>query len=206
LTSLGSGDAVAGGPEIRFLGLRISGYPRSVGVTLVDYDPRWGGVFSAQRDAILAVGGAWILAIEHFGSTAVPGLVAKPIVDIAVSVASVDVGGAALVEAVAPLGYVPFDAGMPGRLMCTRDVDGVRVQHLHILPEQRWELLKERLFRDWLLTHPADRDRYAAVKLALATQGLDGLDYTRAKTAVIQEIVDAARAARGLPSVVVWEE
>lgn len=56
--------------------------------------------------------------------------------------------------------------------------------------------------RDWLLGHPADRDRYAALKREITT----GLAYTRAKTALVQELVDAARAELGLPSEPVWEE
>jgi len=115
-----------------------------VAVTIVDYDPAWPGLFVVQRDAILEVGGGLILAIEHIGSTAVPGLAAKPVIDIAVAVGSVEVDGVALVDAVRPLGYVFFDAGMPGRLMCTRNENGVRAQHLHILPVSRWELLNER--------------------------------------------------------------
>jgi len=170
----------------------------------VDYDPAWPGLFVVQRDAILGVGGGLILAIEHIGSTAVPGLAAKPVIDIAVAVGSVEVDGAALVDAVRALGYLFFDAKMPGRLMCTRDENGVRAQHLHILPVSRWDLLKERLMRDWLLAHPADRDRYAALKVELASR-LGGEDYTRAKTGLIQELVDAARAELGLASEPVWE-
>jgi len=158
-----------------------------------------------QRDAILGVGGELLLAIEHIGSTAVPGLAAKPVIDIAVAVGSVDTDGTALIDAVRPLGYVFFDARMPGRLMCTRDEDGVRAQHLHILPMSRWELLKERLMRDWLLAHPVDRDRYGALKIELGAR-LSGEDYTRAKTEFVQGVVDAARAERGLPSEPVWED
>jgi GrpB-like predicted nucleotidyltransferase (UPF0157 family) len=171
---------------------------------IAEYDPAWPERFAGQRDAILGVGGDLILAIEHIGSTAVPGLAAKPVIDIAVAVPYVDVAGVALVDAVRPLGYVFFDAGMPGRLMCTRNENGVRAQHLHILPVSRWELLNERLMRDWLLTHPVDRDRYAALKIELASR-LSGEDYTRAKTDFIQELVDAARAELGLASVSVWE-
>ena len=59
--------------------------------------------------------------------------------------------------------------------------------------------------RDWLLTHPVDRDRYTALKIELGRR-LSGEAYTRAKTDFVQELVDAARAERGLPSEPVWEE
>ncbi|MFC0434776.1 GrpB family protein [Kutzneria buriramensis] len=174
-------------------------------VTIVDYDPRWPDVFAAQRDAILELAGDLILAFEHGGSTAVPGLAAKPVIDMLTAVRSVEDEGKALVDVVRSLGYQEIDTGMSGRSMCARDENGVRAQHLHILPIERWELLNERLLRDWLLTHPADRDRYAAIKREFAAQH-DSAAYTRAKTPFVQEIVDAARAARGLPSVPVWED
>jgi GrpB-like predicted nucleotidyltransferase (UPF0157 family) len=173
---------------------------------VVDYDPAWPGWYARQRDAILAVDSGWVVAIEHFGSTSVPGLAAKPVIDIVVAVRDVEQDGAGLADAVRSLGYEPFDAGMPGRLMLTRDEAGVRAQHLHIVPVDRWDLMKERLLRDWLLTHPVDRDRYAALKREIAATGATGLAYTKAKTALIQELVDAARAERGLPSESVWEE
>lgn len=173
---------------------------------VVDYDPVWPARYAQHRDAILAVDSGWVVAIEHFGSTSVPGLAAKPVIDIAVAVRDVALDGAGLAEAVRSLGYEPFDAGMPGRMLLTRDEDGQRAQHLHIVPVDRWDLMKERLLRDWLLTHAVDRDRYAALKREIAASGLTGLDYTKAKTALIQELVDAARAERGLPSEPVWEE
>jgi GrpB-like predicted nucleotidyltransferase (UPF0157 family) len=171
---------------------------------VVEYDPAWPDRFAEQRDAILAVAGEHVLAIEHFGSTSVPGLAAKPVIDIVVAVRALDEGGTALAEAVRPLGYVPADSGMSGRLWLVRDIDGVRT-HLHVVPSQRWELMNERLLRDRLLDHPADRDRYGRLKQELAAGDLDGDAYTRGKTALIQELVDAARAARGLPAEPVWE-
>lgn len=175
-------------------------------ITVVEYDPAWPDRFAALQDDILAVGGDLIVAIEHFGSTSVPGLAAKPVIDMVVAVRTIDGEGVALAAALKSLGYELFDPGMSGRLMLVRDEDGVRAQHLHILPADRWELMNQRLLRDWLLTHPADRDRYGALKLGLAQQDIDGDTYTRAKTDLIQELVDAARAARGLPSEPVWEE
>jgi GrpB-like predicted nucleotidyltransferase (UPF0157 family) len=175
-------------------------------VHVVGYDPAWPARFAERRDAILGVAGGRIVAIEHFGGTSVPGLAAKPVIDIVVAVRAFDEDGAALAEAVRPLGYVPLETGMTGRLLLVRDVNGVRAEHLHVVPLDRWDLMKERLLRDWLLTHPADRDRYGALKLDLAARGMGGDEYTRAKTALIQEFVDAARAARGLPSEPVWED
>lgn len=174
-------------------------------VTIVDYDPTWPELFARRRDVLLGVTDGRIVHIEHFGSTSVPGLAAKPIIDIVVAVRDVDADGAAMLAALVPLGYEFFDAGMTGRMMLTRHEDGREAEHLHIVPLERWDLMKERLMRDWLLAHPDARDRYAKLKQDVAAAGLDGLDYTRAKTALVQEIVDAARAERGLPSEDVWE-
>jgi GrpB-like predicted nucleotidyltransferase (UPF0157 family) len=98
------------------------------------------------------------------------------------------------------------DADMPGRILLTRDEHGVRTEHLHVVPAAGWDPMKERLLRDWPLAHPADRDRYAALKRDIVASGRTGDAYTRARTAFVQEIVDAARAARGLPAEPVWED
>lgn len=194
--------ARAGNPDVAALPRR---YRDAVTVTIVDYDPTWPDLFARRREVLLRVTGGRIVHIEHFGSTSVPGLAAKPIIDIVVAVRNVDTDGAALMATLAPMGYEFFDAGMSGRMLLTRYEDGEDVEHLHIVPLERWDLMKERLMRDWLLAHPDARDRYATLKKDIAAAGLAGLDYTRAKTEFVQEIVDAARAARGLPSVDVWE-
>jgi GrpB-like predicted nucleotidyltransferase (UPF0157 family) len=175
-------------------------------IQIAPYDPLWPVAFARERTAIVALCGERLRAIEHIGSTAVVGLAAKPIIDVAVAVDSVDEAQTPLVEALAAIGYEPFEAGMVGRLLFIRDTNGERTHHLHVLPLARWHDLKERLFRDWLREHPEDRDRYASLKRALAQRFSDMPSYTRAKTDLIQEIVDAARAARGLPSVPVWED
>lgn len=69
-----------------------------------------------------------------------------------------------------------------------------------------WPTRNERLLRDYLRAHPADAQRYGALKRELALRSEASPDYTQAKTELIQEITDRARAARGLPSVPVWEE
>ena len=68
-----------------------------------------------------------------------------------------------------------------------------------------WPARNQRLLRDWLRAHPDDVARYADLKRALAAGGLSADDYTRAKTGLIQELTDRARAERGLPPAPVWE-
>lgn len=86
-----------------------------------------------------------------------------------------------------------------------RDTAGRRSHHLHVVTTETWMTRNERLLRDHLVTHPEAVQAYGDLKRRLAAQGLVGEDYTRAKTALIQDLVDAARDARGLPRVAVWE-
>jgi GrpB-like predicted nucleotidyltransferase (UPF0157 family) len=145
------------------------------------------------------------LAIEHFGSTSVPGLAAKPIIDLMAAVDEVDL--VARHESVlSELGYQRFDAFPPGRLFYQRDRDGRRTHHLHVVPARGFTTRNELLLRDYLRAHPADAARYAALKAQIADVAASADEYTRAKTDLIQELTDAARAERGLPSVPVWEE
>jgi len=77
---------------------------------------------------------------------------------------------------------------------------------LHVVPADSWPGRNKRLLRDYLRTHPAQARRYADLKRDLAVRHGASSGYTRAKTELIQELTDRARAARGLPSVPVWEE
>jgi GrpB-like predicted nucleotidyltransferase (UPF0157 family) len=75
-----------------------------------------------------------------------------------------------------------------------------------VVPADTFGTRNEQLLRDHLRAHPEDARRYAELKQRLAAENLDGDAYTRAKTGLIQELTDRARADRGLPSVPVWEE
>lgn len=143
--------------------------------------------------------------IEHIGSTAVPGLAAKPIIDLMGAVDDFDPveRREALLNGI---GFVRHFNGMTDRLLYVRGSGGARTHILHVVGAQSWPTRNQRMLRDHLREHPADAQRYAALKRAIvaADQGPD--DYTRAKTELIQELTDRARANRGLPPVPVWEK
>ena len=80
-------------------------------------------------------------------------------------------------------------------------IDKVRSAIGHIFTPELWSEAHVRLFAEWLRTHPADRDSYADLKRTLVERGAWGSDYTTAKGAFVLEVVNRARAARGLPSV-----
>lgn len=176
-------------------------------IRLREYDEAWPRQAEATRQELVAVLPAGVLdVIEHVGSTSVPGLAAKPIIDLMASTSDLELV-LAHVAALETVGFHRLDTPMPNRLFFVRDDDGgQRSHHLHVVPADTWDTRNERLFRDHLREHPEDARRYAALKWALVTEHADPDAYTVAKTDLIQEVTDRARAARGLPSVPVWEE
>ena len=172
-------------------------------IEVVEYDETWPVRAAAALADLIPLG--LFDAVEHIGSTSVPGLAAKPVIDLMAASASLDRVAAAQ-DALAGLGYRFFDTGMPGRLFYYRDENGQRAYQLHVVPLEGWDTRNERLLRDHLRAYPDDARRYAELKQRLAAEHADGTEYTKAKTELIQELTDRARAARGLPSVPVWEE
>lgn len=154
-------------------------------IVIADSDPAWPARFGAERARIAAALPA-ATAIEHVGSTSVPGLPAKPIIDIVVTVDDID-------AAIAPLevaGYV-LRVREPGhRMLRTPALD----VHVHLWADPA-ETRRHLVFRDWLRTDAGDRDRYAAVKRELAEQEWGDMnDYADAKSPVITAITERAEA------------
>jgi len=169
--------------------------PYSVPVVLSDPDPAWAEHFVADALAIRSVLGDRVLAVDHVGSTSVPGLPAKPILDILLQVPD-SADEDAYVPALESLGYwlqIREAGWLEHRVLyqrvergCSHDVN------LHVLsPERAAEEIGRMLgLRDWLRSHPADRDRYAAVKRKLARRRWRYVqDYADAKTEVVEEIL-----------------
>lgn len=176
-------------------------------IEIVDYDARW-PASAAEAIAELADALPAFARIEHFGSTSVPGLAAKPVIDLMAGVTDLDDASDQLHKVLPALGYAVLDTGMRGRLFFVRDQAGRRTHHLHVVPADSIPTRNEILLRDYLRSRPQDAARYGALKRSLATElgGTDSPDYTRGKTELVQELVDAARAQRGLPPVPVWED
>lgn len=173
---------------------------------VVAYDPRWPHLYSAEKDRLLAAVGEWWLAIEHIGSTAVPGLVAKPILDIMAAVQHLSTAKSFLPH-LNPLGYRLVETGMRNRLFLQCHQPPTPAVNLHIVEHATWPTRKERLMRDYLCSHPEAALAYAKLKQQLALQfAHDPSGYTQAKTAIIQEVVNRARAKRGLPPIDVWSD
>lgn len=163
-------------------------------VELVDYDPVWPGLFEREAERIRAALGERVRSLEHTGSTSVPGLAAKPIIDMTLAVrdsANEDT-------------YVPA-LGAAGYVLRIREPDWYEHRvftgpdtnvNLHVFSEGSPEIDRMLRFRDRLRTNAADRGQYEETKRELAAKEWRYVqDYADAKTAVIAEIL--ARSSTG---------
>jgi GrpB-like predicted nucleotidyltransferase (UPF0157 family) len=161
-------------------------------ITIVSYDPQWPELFQREAERIHGVLGNLALRIDHTGSTAVPGLPAKPIVDITLAVADSS-RDAAYVPALQSAGYtlrIREPEWHEHRMLTGPDT----AVNLHVFSAGCPEIDRILLFRDWLRSHPADRDLYARTKRTLAQREWNSVDeYATAKGAVIAEILARAR-------------
>jgi GrpB-like predicted nucleotidyltransferase (UPF0157 family) len=163
----------------------------SATIRIVDYDPHWPDLYRREADRIDSVLGDRLLRIEHTGSTSVPGLAAKPIIDILLVVAN-SADEHTYLPALEAAGY-PLRFREPGwhehRLFRGPDTD----INLHVFSSGCPEVERVLLFRDWLRSNATDRDLYARTKLTLAEREWQDVDqYAAAKTAVIEEIIGRA--------------
>lgn len=165
----------------------------SVRIELAPYDTTWPARFELERERLRSALGDRALQIEHIGSTAVPGLAAKPVIDILIAVD--DISHPQLQPALEKFGYA-LVVDEPGHRMyrpATMDV------HVHLWRSDDTEVERHIAFRDWLRLHPDERELYAHVKRAFAErEWTDGNEYADAKTPVISAILRRARGqARG---------
>ena len=170
-------------------------------VTVVPYDPRWPVMFDEEKHHLLACLPKTIInRIAHFGSTAVPGMAAKPIVDMLVEVRSLDVARKTIPPILETQGYDYFwrptwgdDTPPFYAWFIKRDAQGKRTHHIHMV-EAHFEHWDRLLFRDYLIEHPPVAKQYAQLKQRLSdTHGKDRVAYTNAKT---DFIVATTRAAK----------
>jgi GrpB-like predicted nucleotidyltransferase (UPF0157 family) len=171
-------------------------------VAVVPYDPCWPEMFERERIHLLSCLPADLIGrIEHFGSTAVPGLAAKPIVDILVEVASLDETRRRIVPILEAQGYDYFWRPIWGddtppfyAWFIKRDRNGDRTHHIHMVEShfEHWERL---LFRDYLIEHPDVAKEYGDLKMRLSkAHQNDRVAYTRAKGEFVGRVT--ARAKR----------
>ncbi len=169
-------------------------------IEIVEYDARWPAQFESSAAAVRAACGERLAGIEHIGSTSVPGLAGKPVVDVMPLVATFE-DGAACVTALEALGYeYRGENGIPGRHYFVRAADaarGRRREHVHMLIAGSPEAERHLRFRDHLRAHPERARAYETLKRALALRhGTAREAYTDGKTSFIAATLALASRER----------
>ncbi|HEX6716462.1 MAG TPA: GrpB family protein [Pyrinomonadaceae bacterium] len=169
-------------------------------IEVKSYDVGWPLAFEAEAAALSRVFGDSLVAIHHIGSTSIPGLLAKPIIDILVILTDTETIDR-FSGAMEGLGYRVrgecLDAeipGTPGRFYFSKDTDEVRTHHVHVCALGHAEIADKLAFRDYLRAHPHRAAAYGSLKQRLAlTYRHDNVGYMRGKDAFIKTILDEAR-------------
>lgn len=162
-------------------------------IQIVDYDPRWPDLFRRESVKIRGALGDRALLIEHVGSTSVPGLAAKPVIDVLLVVAN-SADEPAYLPALESAGY--FLRHREPHWHEHRMLKGSdNTVNLHVFSAGCPEIARMLHFRDWLRSNATDRNIYARTKIALAARNWQNVQqYADAKTSVVEEILSRARA------------
>lgn len=188
-------------------------------VYLVEYDPRWPEMFQAERQRLQQACPGLFVAIHHVGSTSVPGLAAKPVIDMLAIVAeaalldvtaevaaipgqtgAIEPAGnpahVAMVKAVGGLGFTyRGENGLPSRVYFQRRHGGAGA-HLHVVVQDSWFATEQLAFRDWLRAHADDAREYETLKRDLAQRfAHDRVAYTMEKSGFIAQVLRRAGVA-----------
>ncbi|OWA35347.1 hypothetical protein B9G55_11900 [Saccharibacillus sp. O16] len=162
-------------------------------VRLSEYTPDWPLRFEEEAEYLQAVYGDLILRFEHFGSTSVPGMKAKPVIDMMVivrDIAEVDAHNPRMVSA----GYdAAGEWGIPGRRLLRKGGEE-RTHHIHFYEEGNPQIVRHLVLRDYLRTHPNEVEAYSAMKEELAAVHEETSGYSPAKKAYVSDLEKRALA------------
>ncbi len=169
------------------------GLPRGT-VQIKTYSADWPRLFEEERARLLAAIGREVLDIQHIGSTSVPGLAAKPILDIGVAVANFE-GAVVCIEPLVALGYEYLgERGIPRHHFFARGDPRTHYLHMNEITSDDWQ--RTIAFRDYLRRHPEAAQEYADLKQALTVCFPEDREaYTNAKSGFIARILQQAQAA-----------
>ncbi len=177
-------------------------------VIIVPYDPNWLEIYERESKLIQSTCGIDILKIEHIGSTSITGQKAKPIIDMMAAVGSVD-ASSHLLNVLEGIGYEEIQTGMRERIFLRkRGIDDLQFYHFHLVNISSWGERKERIMRDYLKQNPTYVREYGVLKERLSQlyPDDDSLEYTKAKTDFIQNLMDKACDKLGRPKIDVWND
>ncbi len=158
-------------------------------------NPMWPNLFSAEAENLAAIFGSEMVAIHHIGSTAIPHIYAKPIIDILVAVQTIE-----RIDNFNPTmrqaGYIPKgEAGVPGRRFFIKGTEDLRTHHVHIYQQGHLDIARHLNFRDYLIAHPDQAKAYSDLKQSLSQQFAWDIDsYMAGKDGLIKELERQAKA------------
>ncbi len=172
-------------------------------IEVVDHIPEWRAFFEKEAALLTVIFGTQFLAIHHIGSTAIPGIKAKPIIDILVvikDIESIEMFSAPM----RALGYRPRGEcldnsipGTPGRFYFSKDTDGARSHQVHVCQEGHADIQDKLAFRDYLRLHREEAQAYGMMKERLAARHRDDIvGYIQGKEAFVQNIIARAQLWR----------
>ena len=168
-------------------------------LVMFEYDPKWPRMFKEEASQLASIWGNQSIAIHHIGSTSVPGLRAKPIIDILVIIKNnslIEKYDDEMIE----LGYRPrgecLDAivpGTPGRFYYSKDINGIRTHQAHVMQNGHFDIKQKLDFRDYLRAHPDVAKEYAELKTRLIEQNTKGIfEYIEGKDKFVKDCIAKA--------------
>ncbi len=164
-------------------------------VVVTPYDPRWPEAYDAEAKRLRAILEPEIIAIEHIGSTAVPGMSAKPIIDVLIAVRDI-VAVDAYNECMSAAGYeAKGENGIPGRRYFRRGTPDVHLAHVHCFQQPCDDIVRHLAFRDYMIGHPQEAAAYSTLKQDLARRHPFDIDaYIEGKAPFVQAAEQRALA------------
>ncbi len=166
-------------------------------IIVVPHNPLWPEQFRREAALISAIFGEALISIHHIGSTAIPGLSAKPVLDIMPlvrDISKVETYNRAMMDA----GYQPKgEYGIVGRRFFVKGGEADRTHHLHVYERDHSEVERHLAFRDYLAAHPDEAQEYGLLKKRLAREFRDDIDgYMAGKDSFIKGILAKVHAWR----------
>jgi len=165
-------------------------------VQIVPYNPKWKLLYKEESLFLHKILEGYIAEIEHIGSTAIPGIVAKPIIDIALAVKDIS-KVQKIIEIMEFNGYIyrgEIILGIPDRYLFVKGSEDFRTHHIHLMPLTHFQWETHLLFRDYLISHPETAIEYQNLKLSLKQQfPNDRAGYLEGKSSFIVNVIEIAK-------------
>lgn len=165
-------------------------------IIIAQYNPEWPRMFDVEKARLVDVLSGWSIQVEHIGSTSVPGLAAKPVIDCMMGVDALADVNEDFIAKLAKLGYsyVPeYESEMPERRYFRKnDGNSIRTHQLHVVQKESAFWVAHVRFRDYLRAHPEVAAEYEALKRKLAQQYTNTVEYASAKTDFVKTVLAAA--------------